>query len=239
VVPSAWPNPHAPLGAKEGEEEEDAVVVVARPTASSLIADLFDHEDEAGKQETTTTKKKIKGTGKPKKSSKKSNNADDDDELAGMFDDEAEEVDGDGEEEEEEGEEADEDREGEGEDLDGDEEAFGGLEHDSMDLAAADDGGAEGNAEKTTRAAAPAVRPYHVVRIPPMKAQPAFQPNCGQTIEAKRYLGAYHCVFVIFAFHCNIATYNSGGLSRVSGMMCSVDALWPDRVHQGGFFVFH
>lgn len=188
VVPSAWPNPYAPLGAKEGEEEEDAVVVVARPTASSLIADLFDHEDEAGKQETTTTKKKIKGTGKPKKSSKKSKNADDDDELAGMFDDEAEEVDGDGEEEEEEGEEADEDREGEGEDLDGDEEAFGGLEHDSMDLAAADDGGAEGNAEKTTRAAAPAVRPYHVVRIPPMKAQPAFQPNCGQTIEAKRYL---------------------------------------------------
>jgi hypothetical protein len=180
VVPSAWPNPHAPLEPKESGAEEDAVVVVARPTASSLIADLFDNEDEA------PAKKKPKGTGKPKKSK----NADDDDELAGMFDNEAEEVDGDGEEEEVEGEEADEDREGEGEDLDGDEEAFGGLEHDSMDLAAADDGEAEGNAEKTTRASAPAVRPYHVVRIPPMKAQPAFQPNCGQTIEAKRYLGA-------------------------------------------------
>ncbi len=185
MVPSAWPNPHAPLETKEGEAEEDAVVVVARPTASSLIADLFDNEDEA------PAKKKPKGTGKPKKSK----NADDDDELAGMFDNEAEEVDGDGEEEEE-GEEADEDREGEGEDLDGDEEAFGGLEHDSMDLAAADDGEAEGNAEKTTRAAGSAVRPYHVVRIPPMKAQPAFQPNRGQTIEAKRYLGAYHYLFV-------------------------------------------
>jgi hypothetical protein len=158
------------------------VVVVTRPSSASLIADLFDNQPEDENKRTTSSSKK--------KTTKASKKADNDDELAGMFDDEAEEVEGNGEEEEDEAEAEDREEREARYDGEGDGEAIGG-EHDVMDLAATDYNYDEEEAEEqgARKPVVPAVRPYHVVRIPPMKAQPAFQPNCGQSIEAKRYLG--------------------------------------------------
>ena len=168
----------------------------------------------------------------------------DEEELANMFDDEAEEVDG--EEEEEEDGEKDE-REEEGEDIGAEDggqrstkynqvnEEKGGR-RDVMDLAAEDDedeGREAKDGRKALVKATPAVRPYNVVRIPPMKAQPAFQPNCGPSIEAKRYLGAFAThtfMFLSFFLYFNVIC---------TLVVSSVDAFWIDRVHQGSVFILH
>lgn len=145
--------------------EDDDIELEAKPSASSLMADLFDQEAEQPEENQEEPNEE-----KPASY--------DDDDLAGLLDDEAKEVDG----EEEDNE--DKDNEDQLDVLD--DLAVEDKGHDIMDVALEEESDVEQESKKPT---APAVRPYNVVRIPPMKTQPAFQPNAGPSIESKRYLG--------------------------------------------------